>query len=98
LMGWKQMDRGQSKGTIHILDQGSIKNVANAHYLRIRVEADSKGFGLANEGFRGIGVQENAEYNFSMRARRIDGQPTGLRVELEDAAGRNLGQSRVTGF
>ena len=98
LMGWKQMDRGQSKGAVYILDQGSIKNVPNAHYLRIRVESDAKGFGLANEGFRGVGVQENAEYTFSIRARRIDGQPSGLRIELEDAGGRNLGQTRVAGF
>src|SRR6185503_14207612 len=74
LMGWKQMDRGQSKGAIYILDQGSIKNVPNAHYLRIRVESDGKGFGLANEGFRGVGVQESAEYTFSVRARRVDGE------------------------
>ncbi|HXG68053.1 MAG TPA: alpha-L-arabinofuranosidase C-terminal domain-containing protein [Blastocatellia bacterium] len=98
LMGWKQVDRGDSRGALYILDQGSIKDAPNSHYLRIRVESAGKGFGVMNEGFRGIGVEKGAEYTFSVRARRVDGTPAGLRVELEDASGRNLGQTRVTGF
>ena len=31
-------------------------------------------------------------------ARSVKGEPTGLRIELEDASGRLLGQSRVTGL
>ncbi len=51
-----------------------------------------------NEGFRGIGVQKGAEYMFSVSARRIDGAPAALRVELEDGDGHSLGQAKVSGF
>jgi alpha-N-arabinofuranosidase len=98
LMGWKQIDRGNSKGAIYILDRGSVNDVPNSHYLRIKTEAESKGFGLMNEGFRGIGVQEGAEYTFSIDARRVEGGPVGLRVELEDPEGHTLGQAQLKDF
>ena len=50
-----------------------------------------------NEGFRGIGVEKGAEYRFSVRARRVDGAPAALRVEVEDGQ-RVLGQTQVSGF
>ena len=50
-----------------------------------------------NEGFRGIGVEKGAEYTFSIRARRVDGSPAALRVEVEDD-GRVLGQTQVSGL
>ena len=98
LMGWKPVDRGQSKGALYVLDRGSVKSAANAHYLRIKVESEGKGYGIVNEGFRGIGVHKDAEYTLSVKARRIDGTPASLRVELEDSAGRILGETRLTGF
>jgi alpha-N-arabinofuranosidase len=98
-MAWKPLDRGDTKGgALYILDQGSVKNVPNSHYLRVKVEAGGKGFGLANEGFRGMGVEKGAEYTFSVKARRVDGAPVALSVELEDASGRSLGKTKVTGF
>jgi len=60
LMGWKQITDKEAKGTVFILDRGSVKNVPNSHYLHIRTEGDSKGFGLANEGFSGVGVRADA--------------------------------------
>ena len=50
LMGWKQTDGRESRGAIYILDRGSVKSVPNSHYLRIKTENNSRGFGLANEG------------------------------------------------
>src|ERR1700753_965700 len=68
LMGWKQVNRGETKGALYVLDQ-----VNNAHYLRIKVDTEGKGFGVANEGFRGMGVEKDAEYTLSVKARRING-------------------------
>ncbi|MDQ3133256.1 MAG: alpha-L-arabinofuranosidase, partial [Acidobacteriota bacterium] len=89
LMGWKQIDGASSKGTLYVLDQGSVKNVPNSHYLRLKVAAAGNGFGITNEGFRGIGVEKGAEYTFSINARRVgEGTVAGLRVELQDAEGK----------
>ncbi len=99
LMGWKQIDGASSKGTLYVLDQGSVKNVPNSHYLRLKVAAAGNGFGITNEGFRGIGVEKGAEYTFSINARRVgEGTVAGLHVELQDAEGKSLGQTKVSGF
>jgi alpha-L-arabinofuranosidase len=96
MMGWEKLDRGASQGTLLVYDQGSLAGKPNSHYVRIKTEAAGKGFGLRNEGFRGMGVQQDAEYTFSIEARRIDGNPAGLRVELEDADGGSLGALEIT--
>jgi len=98
MMGWKKIDRGDTKGELYVFDHGSIKDTSNSHYLRIKVATAGKGFGIMNEGFRGIGVQKGAEYMFSVTARRIDGAPVALHIEVEDENGRSLGQARVSGF
>jgi alpha-N-arabinofuranosidase len=98
LMGWKQITPGDSKGAVYVLDQGSLKDVANSHYLRLKVETAGKGFGIVNEGFRGIGVLKDAEYTFSVQARRVDGASSGLIALLEDANGRVLGQTKISGL
>lgn len=97
LMGWKQIARGDTKGSLYVYDRGSVKDLANSHYLRIKVDTPGKGFGVTNEGFRGIGVEKGAEYRFSIQARRLAGEPV-MRVEIEDGNGRILGQAVLSGF
>jgi len=98
MMGWKQVDRGDTKGGLYVYDHGSINDTPNSHYLRIKVATAGKGFGIMNEGFRGIGVQKGAEYMFSVSARRVAGAPAALSVEVEDDSGRSQGQTKVSGF
>src|SRR5690242_7287722 len=97
MMGWKQFDRDDKKGQLYIFDQGSVNDVPNSHYLRIKSSGSGQGFGVTNEGFRGIGVQKGAEYRFSIRARRFEGAPVQLRVEVEDGD-RIVGETQVAGF
>ncbi|HEX5890517.1 MAG TPA: alpha-L-arabinofuranosidase C-terminal domain-containing protein [Pyrinomonadaceae bacterium] len=97
MMGWKPLERGDKNGTLQIYDQGSVNDSANSHYLRIKSSGNGKGFGITNEGFRGVGVQKGAEYRFSIRARRIEGAPVRLRVEVEDG-NRIVGETQVAGF
>jgi alpha-N-arabinofuranosidase len=59
MMGWKQLDRG-SKGQLYVYDHGSVTDTPNSHYLRLKSSGNGKGFGISNEGFRGIGVQKGA--------------------------------------
>lgn len=95
LMGWKKIERGGAKGTLTVLDQSPISS-GNPHYLSVKVEAAGEGFGLSNDGFRGIGLQQGAEYIFSVYG-RSDEKLT-LRVELVDANGKSLGQTKLSGF
>jgi alpha-L-arabinofuranosidase len=98
LMGWKQITPGDSKGTLQVYDQSTDKDHPNSHYLRIKVEEPGKGFGAANEGFRGVGVEKGKVYTFSVMARRAGGSPAALRVEVAGENGRVLGEARVSGF
>ena len=89
MMGWKRATREGAKGTVQVYDTGSVSNAANRHYLRIKVDAGSSAFGVTNEGFRGIGLTKGAEYNFSVRARQVDGavgvdRVCGRRVQVAD--------------
>src|SRR3954453_1411111 len=63
LMGWKQTAPGDAKGTLQIYDLSTEGDAPNSHYLRIKVDEPGKGFGLSNEGFRGVGVEKGREYN-----------------------------------
>jgi alpha-L-arabinofuranosidase len=98
MMGWRRVARGDAKGTLQVYDAGSNKTQANAHYLQIKLTSGSGGFGIVNEGFRGIGVEQGTEYNFSVRARTASGTPVGMRVELEDADGKKLVETSLTGL
>src|SRR5262249_34888304 len=65
MMGWKRLARGEAKGALQIYDAGSRSDRPNAHYLQIKSDSGG-GFGLTNEGFRGIGVEQGKEYLFSV--------------------------------
>lgn len=109
LMAWKQIDRGGSQGTISVLNENPI-NEENAHYIHFEVSTVGKGFGLMNEGFRGMGFQRGATYVLSLYARnpahsqrsgnvRHEGRDSvALRIELEDANGRIVSTARLGGF
>ena len=109
LMAWQQIDKGGSKGTISVSTQNPV-NEENAHYIHFDVATPGNGFGLRNDGFRGMGFQRGATYVLTLYARnpahvqregnaRVqERRPAALRVELEDADGRTLVTGRLTGF
>jgi len=97
LMGWQKIERRGAQGTLAVLDQTPL-HAGTPHFLRVKVENVGDGFGVMNEGFRGIGVQKGAQYAFSVHARRVDGGPITLRIELAGANGQSLGQAKLSGF
>src|SRR5258707_9731347 len=60
LMGWTKLSPGVASGQLSVHEEDPFNN-ANRHYLRI--ESEGKGlFGIANEGFRGMGVRQKEAY------------------------------------
>ena len=94
MMGWKRLARGEAKGTLQIYDAGSRSGQPNAHHLQIK--ADSGGFGVTNEGFRGMGVEQGKEYLFSVLARNAGDTSASLQVEVEDADGKKLSDAVIS--
>jgi alpha-L-arabinofuranosidase len=96
MMGWSKIPPGSTTGSIEILGQAPF-NAANPHYLRIKADGPGEGFGVSNEGFRGMGVREGEGYTFSAQVRAVEGRPA-LRIELVGGDGRKLAEARLDGF
>lgn len=94
-MGWKEMEA--SGGTVTISTDDPI-SPANSHYLRLTQAKAGAGVGVVNEGFRGIGVEKAAVYEFSLYARNAGASPVWLSAELRDAGGRVLGRAVLRNF
>jgi alpha-N-arabinofuranosidase len=101
LMGWKRAERGGAAGTLLVLGRQPL-NDNNPHYLRLTVEkaghGPGAGFGLENEGFRGIGMTRGAGYTFSVFARSPDARPPALHIELVGHDGQRLAAAELRGF
>ena len=95
MMGWAKLSPSLARGRLSIHDEHPF-SPANPHYLRIESEAQAP-FGVANEGFRGMGVRQGAAYNFSARIRSVNGSAA-LRVELYGSDGTLLDSVRLSDF
>lgn len=54
----------------------------NPHYAHLTYAGQITGTGLENEGFKGIGIKANENYDFSLYARTETNNPIKLRIEL----------------
>ena len=108
LIGWKAIRGGAALATYIVSGQQPI-SATNNHFLRLTAATVSPDAGFLNEGFRGMGVKQGAEYTFSVYLRRGPGAVAGLTVTLEEAgrggpgpetpaSGRTLAQARITGL
>lgn len=79
MMGWGRVTSGGTAGELFIRTEGSF-NAANPHYLRVEKRSGG-GFGISNEGFRGMGIKQGETYDFAVQVRAVSGKPT-IRVEL----------------
>ncbi len=95
MMGWFKLSPSKSVGTLAIRDDAPF-NAKNPHYLRIESQGRDL-FGVANEGFRGIGVRAGDAYHFTAQIRNVAGSPK-LRVELYSSGGALLDTARLEGF
>ena len=87
LMGWK------SFGEVELRDDGPFER--NPHYVRLSYPGhDHKRTGLQNEGFFGIGIKKDEDYNFSVWARLPEGSSSSkIFIELikPNSMGENHG-------
>jgi len=91
LMGWKEIKQ-QGNGRILIVNNGN-ENSANQRYVEVTVDEGS--YGISNEGFRGMGIQKNEQYNFSVLARKGDGDIK-MHIELVNMAGKKIGEASLS--
>ena len=94
LMGWELLNKEESAGSVLIHNIGE-KNAANRRFARIKIKPATKEYGLSNEGFRGMGVKEGNQYDFSVMARQQPGSTISLDIELINAEGKKIGSASI---
>jgi len=68
---------------------------ANHNFARVEVKND-EGYVLINEGFRGMGVKEGAQYDFSVKAAKRSGDIQKIKLQVIDSLDNVLGETSVT--
>jgi alpha-L-arabinofuranosidase len=95
LTGWHKLSPSKARGQISVLSDDPF-NLHHPHYLRLQSQGTDV-FGIANEGFRGIGVKAGEAYNLSLRIRGQSGTPA-LRVALYAENGAVLEEIELSDF
>ena len=95
MMGWKEI-KSQANGKILIVNQAN-ENSVNPRYAQIKVDAVTGNYGISNEGFRGIGIHQGEQYNFSIWTRKNEGDLK-MRIELVNSKGDKIGSASITDF
>ncbi len=84
---WSLVKEGNTQGQMHLETTGGVTE-ASCYCLRLEVENVDEGrFGVANEGFFGIGVREGEQYSLSLYVRGEDGFRGPLSIRVEDTSG-----------
>lgn len=95
LLGWSKLSPPKARGGLSVRSDHPF-NAANPHYVRLMSEGTAP-FGLANEGFRGMGVRAGDGYDFSIRVRLVAGNPA-LAVRLYSGDGAVLDTIQLKDF
>lgn len=96
LRGWHILKKSGAVGDVQNIRDNTRPR--NPRYARIRVDKLGEGFGLSNEGFRGIGIRDGATYSFSIEARKLNGSITALRLQLVNSVDYAIAEGQVEGF
>jgi alpha-N-arabinofuranosidase len=99
-MGWQEhkSDRfslNRESGSMTIINRVGPDNASNPRFARVITHAP-QGYGVTNEGFRGMGIRQGAQYVFSVIASQHDGGKVTLRLEFVDEKGKRLGEATLT--
>src|SRR5690606_17570614 len=71
MMGWSVLKEKESQTNGKaLIYNAELTNPANRRYIRITTSEDARNFGISNEGFRGMGIKEGNQYDFSVVARQ----------------------------
>lgn len=96
MMAWKEVTKDGGAGSTLIINRGET-NANNPRFARISIKKDKGSYGLANEGFRGMGLFKDKQYNFSILARQLSGNVK-IHVEAIGANNEKLGETELQGF
>src|SRR5665213_3122097 len=91
LMGWEIKQNGGAIGSVLVVNRNKAES-DNPRFIKMTLSNDKGNFGLMNEGFRGMGIKKNLQYNFSVWAKPESGNIS-MHVQLIDSTDNSLGES-----
>ena len=97
LMGWVQPNSDRhsyNKQSGIATTIKTLENKTNPSVLRVIVN-DDNGYELINEGFRGMGIKKNAQYNLSLKATNTNGTIKKIIVQFIDKDKKVLGETSI---
>ncbi len=97
LMGWKENKSEYQKGKILIINN-TAKNSNNTRFARVTINNENGKYSLTNEGFRGIGVHIEKQYNFSINAKIKYKTNLKLVIQLLNTIGKVIGTNTIENF
>src|SRR5215203_6516 len=91
LMGWREDRVNYQKGRILIINRSD--NSVNARFARVTINDPQGNYSLSNEGFRGIGIHKEKQYDFSIMVRTE--KPTNIKIKVQvlNYAGKDIGST-----
>jgi len=96
MMGWRESRVNYQKGRILIINKSD--NSINSRFARITINNPEGNYSLSNEGFRGIGVHKDKQYDFSIMARTEKPANIKIKVQLLNYAGSVIGNTTIENF
>lgn len=95
MMGWREVKQ-QANGKILIINNAN-ENDVNPRHAQITVDAATGSYGLSNEGFRGLGVHKQEQYDFTVWAKKTDGNLR-MKIELVNFKGDKISSAVIDNF
>lgn len=92
MMGWSAIISDDSDGRTAVVFKEPVDE-KNPRYLKMSASRGQP-FGIANEGFRGMGIRQGRSYWFTVFARNIGSPPASLRIQVVGGA-RKLMEGRI---
>lgn len=94
LMGWEVEQKKFREGSVLVLNRQGA-NVSNPRFVRITANNTTKGdLSLINEGFRGMGIKKDMNYEFSVMYRQSAGIK--MHIDLINTKSEVIGTAALT--
>ncbi len=97
MTGWRAASRQNGNGRM-VPNFYSPFRQSNPHFMRIYIDPSIGSFAVANEGFRGMGIRKDAQYNLSVSACLAENSDIKMTAELITPSGEVIGKSELSGF
>lgn len=95
LMGWREFSEEGATGSLLVHNRAE-KQAHNPRFLRVTRKSAEGQYGLTNEGFRGMGIQRAAQYDFSVWARQAGSEPVNLTIMLQKPSGEQIATASLS--